>query len=47
MVELILLPGILDIDGQQLESRPGHDPGGAADVLRFQIAGTLASGPMP
>lgn len=45
-VELILLPGIVDIDGQQLEPRPGHDPGGAAEVLRFQVAGTLASGPM-
>jgi hypothetical protein len=41
MVELILLPGIVDLDDQPLEARPGHDPGGAADVLRFQIAGTL------
>ena len=44
MVELILLPGILDIDGQLLEPRPDHNPGGAADVLRFQVAGTLLSG---
>ena len=41
MVELILLPGIVDLDDQPLEARPGHDPGGAADVLRFQIAGTF------
>ena len=45
MVELILLPGIVDIDGQPLEPRPGHDPGGAAEVLRFQVVGTLLSGP--
>lgn len=44
MVELILLPGILDIDGQLLEPRPDHDPGGAVDVLRFQVAGTRLSG---
>lgn len=44
-VELILLPGIVDIDGQPLESRPGHDPGGAADVLRFRVSGTLTAGP--
>ena len=43
-VELILLPGILDIDGQLLEPRPDHDPGGAVDVLRFQVAGTRLSG---
>jgi hypothetical protein len=44
MVELILLPGIVDLDGQPLETRPGHDPGGAVDVLRFQVAGTLLTG---
>jgi hypothetical protein len=44
MVELILLPGIVDVDDQPLEPRPGHDPGGAADVLRFQVAGTLLTG---
>ncbi len=44
MVELILLPGIVDLDGQPLEPRPGHDPGGAAEVLRFQVAGTLLTG---
>jgi hypothetical protein len=44
MVELILLPGIVDLDGQPLEARPGHDPGGAADILRFQIEGSLFTG---
>ena len=47
MVEMLLLPGIVDIDGQQLEPRPGHDPGGAADLLRFQVSGTLVSGSTP
>jgi hypothetical protein len=45
VVELILLPGIVDLDGQPLEPRPGRDPGGAADVLRFRVEGTLLSGP--
>jgi hypothetical protein len=45
MVELILLPGIVDIDGQPLEPRPGRDPGGAVEILRFQVAGTLLTGP--
>jgi hypothetical protein len=44
MVELILLPGIVDLDGLPLEARPGHDPGGAAELLRFQVAGTLLFG---
>jgi hypothetical protein len=44
MVELILLPGIVDLDGQPLASRPERDAGGAADVLRFQVAGTLLTG---
>jgi hypothetical protein len=44
MVELILLPGIVDLDGQPLEARPGHDPGGAADLLRYQVAGSLLTG---
>ena len=44
MVEVILLPGIRDIDGQQLVTRPGQNPGGAVDVLRFQVAGTFLSG---
>lgn len=37
VVELLLLPGIKDIDGLGLETRPGHQAGAAADVLRFQI----------
>jgi hypothetical protein len=44
MVELILLPGIVDVDGQPLEARPGHDAGGAADILQFQVAGSLLTG---
>lgn len=39
IVEVLLLPGILDIDGLALVARPGYNPAaGAADVLRFQIA---------
>jgi hypothetical protein len=45
VVELILLPGIVDVDGQSLKTRPGRDPGGAADILRFQVAGTFLTGP--
>ncbi|HSD25841.1 MAG TPA: Ig-like domain-containing protein [Vicinamibacteria bacterium] len=47
VVELLLLPGILDLDGLPLETRPGKNPGTAAtDVLRFQVAGGgLLSGP--
>jgi hypothetical protein len=39
VVELLLLPGIVDLDGLPLETRPGRNPGVAADVLRFQVAG--------
>jgi Bacterial Ig-like domain len=46
VVELILLPGIKDIDGMPLETRPGKNAGSAVDVLRFQVAGGgLLSGP--
>jgi hypothetical protein len=45
VVELLLLPGIVDLDGLALETRPGKNPGAAADVLRFQVAGGLLSGP--
>ena len=46
VVELILLPGIVDLDGLPLETRPGKNPGAATDVLRFQVAGGgLLSGP--
>jgi hypothetical protein len=46
VVELLLLPGIVDLDGLPLETRPGKNPGAVTDVLRFQIAGGgLLSGP--
>ena len=38
VVEVVLLPGIVDIDGLPLETRPGFNPGAATDVLRFQMA---------
>ena len=39
VVEVLLLPGIIDIDGLPLETRPGFHPGAAAtDVLRWQTA---------
>jgi hypothetical protein len=38
VVEILLLPGIVDLDGTALVARPGLNPGGAADVLRFQTA---------
>jgi len=47
VVELLLLPGILDINGLALEARQGGDPGGAADVLRFQIAPGFVANPSP
>ena len=37
VVEVVLLPGIQDLDGVPLETRPGIKPGAAADVLRFQV----------
>jgi len=43
VIELLLLPGIVDLDGLPLEPRPAHDPGGAADVLRYQVAPGLAA----
>jgi hypothetical protein len=46
VVELLLLPGIVDVDGMPLETRPGKNPGAATDVLRFQVAASgLLSGP--
>jgi hypothetical protein len=38
VIEILLLPGIVDVDGVPLETRPGLSAGGATDVLRFQIA---------
>ena len=46
VVELLLLPGIVDLDGLPLETRPGKNPGAVTDILRFQVAGGgLLSGP--
>jgi hypothetical protein len=48
VVELLLLPGIVDLDGLPLETRPGRSAGAATDVLRFQVTGGgLLSGPSP
>ena len=48
IVELVLLPGILDIDGAPLEARPGVRAGSWADVLRFQVVSAgLAGGVNP
>jgi len=48
IVELVLLPGILDMDGAPLESRPGVRAGSSADVLRFQVVSAgLAGGANP
>jgi hypothetical protein len=48
VVELLLLPGIVDLDGLPLETRPGKKPGAATDVLRYRVAGGgLLSGPSP
>lgn len=44
VVEVVLLPGIVDIDGVALETRPGIRPGASADVLRFQVAGAGLAG---
>jgi hypothetical protein len=38
-IELLLLPGILDVDGLGLQPRPGHEVGVAVDVLRYRISG--------
>lgn len=38
IVELLLLPGIVDVDGLELEPRPGHKKGEAIDVLRFRVS---------
>jgi len=48
VVELLLLPGIVDLDGTPLETRPGKNPGPATDILRFQVAAAgFLSGPSP
>ena len=44
IVEIVLLSGIVDIDGLPLETRPGVEPGASVDVLRFQTAASGALG---
>jgi len=36
-IELLLLPGIADVDGLALEPRPGRQPGAAVDTLRYRV----------
>jgi hypothetical protein len=38
-LELLLLPGIADVDGLLLEPRPGREAGVAIDTLRFKVGG--------
>ena len=38
VVELLLLPGIVDIDGLPLEPRGARPVGSVVDVLRYQVA---------
>jgi hypothetical protein len=46
VVEILLLPGIVDLEGVPLETRPGVRAGSATDVLRFQVVSAgLAGGP--
>jgi hypothetical protein len=47
VVELVLLPGIVDLDGDPLETRPGIRPGAAIDVLRFQVVAPGLAGASP
>jgi hypothetical protein len=36
-IELLLLPGIADVDGLPLEPRPGHEAGVAIDTLTYRV----------
>ena len=36
-IELLLLPGIADVDGLLLEPRPGREAGVAVDTLRYKV----------
>jgi hypothetical protein len=38
VVELLLLPGIVDMDGMPLEPRAARPVGSVVDVLRYQVA---------
>ncbi len=44
VVEIVLLSGIVDIDGRPLQTRTGVNPGAAVDVLRFRTAAMGPSG---
>ncbi len=44
IVEIVLLPGILDLEGIPLETRPGIRAGSATDVLRFQVVSAGLAG---
>jgi hypothetical protein len=37
LLELVLLPGIADLEGLSLVSRPGREAEGVADIFRFEI----------
>jgi hypothetical protein len=39
-IELLLLPGIADVDGLALEPRPGREAGVAIDTLRYKVGGS-------
>ncbi len=47
VVEILLLPGIVDLDGLALQPRPGHQPGDAVDELRFQTAANPLGSALP
>lgn len=36
-VELLLLPGIVDVEGRTLVTRPGQSAGEAVDILRYRV----------
>jgi hypothetical protein len=46
VVEILLLPGIVDLDGRELAARPGREGGplGAIDMLRYQVVATSLLG---
>jgi len=47
VVELMLLPGIVDVDGLALEPRPGKMAAQAVDVLRYRVTATASLFPGP
>jgi hypothetical protein len=46
VVEILLLPGIVDLDGLELVARPGREGGpmGATDMLRYEVLTTSLLG---